>query len=84
MARSPPAWLWSMTESQSEKDAIAAAFYDEIERLRPGYKDDACMPIRKAVRALCMYAVFGVNFQHYLELSFDALVRYWVDFMKRG
>ncbi|KAM0148877.1 hypothetical protein ACHAPG_009739 [Botrytis cinerea] len=84
VARSPPAWLWSMTESQSEKDAIAAAFYDEIERLRPGYKDDARMPIKKAVRALCMYAVFGVNFQHYLELSFDALVRYWVDFMKRG
>ncbi|TEY60283.1 hypothetical protein BOTCAL_0182g00060 [Botryotinia calthae] len=84
VARRPPSWLWSMTESQDEKDAIAAAFYDEMGRLRPGYKDDVCLPSKKAVRALCMYAVFGVNFQHYLELSFDALVGYWEGFMKKG
>ncbi|KAF5875501.1 uncharacterized protein Bfra_003955 [Botrytis fragariae] len=77
VARKPPSWLWSMKESPllpDESDTIAAAFYDHMEILRPGYKDDACMPIRKAVRALCMYAVFGVNFKHYLELSFDGLM----------
>lgn len=76
-----------MTESPispEERDAIADAFYDQMEMLRPGYKDDACLPSRKALRALCMYAVFGVNFKHYLELSFDGLVGYWEDIMRNG
>ncbi|TGO45417.1 hypothetical protein BCON_0395g00060 [Botryotinia convoluta] len=86
VARNPPSWLWSMTESPilpEERDTIAAAFYDQMEMLRPGYKDDACLPSKKAVRALCMYAVFGANFKHYLELSFDSLVGYWEDFMRK-
>ncbi|KAF7870187.1 uncharacterized protein EAF02_009377 [Botrytis sinoallii] len=86
VTRKPPSWLWSMSESplkREESDAVAAAFYDHMEMLRPGYKNDARLPIKKAIRALCMYAVFGVNFQHYLELSFDGLVRYWEDFMRK-
>ncbi|TGO08039.1 hypothetical protein BTUL_0229g00060 [Botrytis tulipae] len=62
VTRKPPSWLWSMTESPlspEERDTIADAFYDQMEILCPGYKEDACLPIRKAVRALCMYAVFG-------------------------
>ncbi|THV47516.1 hypothetical protein BGAL_0305g00030 [Botrytis galanthina] len=87
VTRKSPSWLWSMTESPispEERDTIADAFYDQMEVLRPGYKDDACLPSRKAVRALCMYAVFGVNFKHYLELSFDGLVGYWEDIMRNG
>ncbi|TGO18476.1 hypothetical protein BPAE_0380g00070 [Botrytis paeoniae] len=87
VARNLPSWLWSMSESPllpEESDAVVAAFYNQMDMLRPGYKDDACLPSKKAVRALCMYAVFGVNFKHYLELSFDGLVGYWEDFMRKG
>ncbi|KAF7952697.1 hypothetical protein EAE96_005928 [Botrytis aclada] len=87
VTRKPPSWLWSTTENillPDEGDTIAAAFYDHMEMLRPGYKNDACSPGKKAIRALCMYAVFGVNFEHYLELSFDGLVGYWEDFMRKG
>ncbi|KAJ8059304.1 hypothetical protein OCU04_012267 [Sclerotinia nivalis] len=86
MARRPPNFLWNMPENPlllEEKAAIAAAFDREMERLRPGYVQDAYLKNRVMVRALCMYAFFGVNHEYCYELSFNDLVSQWEEFMRK-
>lgn len=85
MSRRPPAWLWSQAESPlttDEKNMIANVFDTEIDKLRPGWFADAYNTDRAMVRALCMYALLGVNFEFYYEMSFMELVRQWDNFKK--
>ncbi|KAF7871760.1 hypothetical protein EAF04_003867 [Stromatinia cepivora] len=86
MARRPPTFLWNMPDSPlspEEKNTITAAFNQEMEKLRPRYVQDAYFKNRVMVRALCMYAFFGVNHKYYYELSFNDLVSQWEEFMRK-
>ncbi|APA09160.1 hypothetical protein sscle_04g039300 [Sclerotinia sclerotiorum 1980 UF-70] len=72
MARRPPNFLWNMPGNPllpEEKTAIATIFNREMERLCPGYLQDAYLGSRVMVRALCVYAFSGVDYRFYHELS---------------
>ncbi|CAD6445764.1 584288fb-c353-479d-9d6d-7cf215d0ddb8 [Sclerotinia trifoliorum] len=89
IARRPPTFLWNINMPENpllpeEKTIIATAFNEEMERLRPGYLKDAYLGHRVMVRALCVYAFFGVEYRFYRELSFGDLVRRWEEFMGRA
>ncbi|KAI9648754.1 hypothetical protein NHQ30_003394 [Ciborinia camelliae] len=78
MTRGPPSFLWKDCPtrlSQLESDAIKNAFDETIERLVPGYREDAYSLDRVLVRALGMYALFGSKYPHYHELSFEKLIQ---------
>ncbi|EDO00205.1 predicted protein [Sclerotinia sclerotiorum 1980 UF-70] len=72
MARRPPNFLWNMPGNPllpEEKTAIATIFNREMERLCPGYLQDAYLGSRVMVRALCVYAFSGVDYRFYHEWS---------------
>ncbi|KAF7871759.1 hypothetical protein EAF04_003866 [Stromatinia cepivora] len=78
MTREPPSFLWQndpVLLSQPESNAVKDAFDDTIERLLPGYKEDAYSIYRVLIRALGMYTLFGVDYKHYHEFSWERLVR---------
>ncbi|QSZ29836.1 hypothetical protein DSL72_004354 [Monilinia vaccinii-corymbosi] len=85
MTRGPPTFLWNeestTTLSKLESEAIQDAFDETIEKLVPGFLEDAYSTRGVLVRALGMYALFGVDYVHYHELSYEQLVQlYEVEF----
>ncbi|ESZ94599.1 hypothetical protein SBOR_5010 [Sclerotinia borealis F-4128] len=80
ITRAAPTFLWEMSKNQlqaREIEIIKEAFDEEIEKLSRGYGNDAYESERKMVRALGIYALFGPDFMHWYEMSFEGLVRGW-------
>ncbi|TGO50881.1 hypothetical protein BOTNAR_0376g00030 [Botryotinia narcissicola] len=74
MTRKPPCWLWtSKMRHEEHRRAIKEHFYEHMERLLPGYREDAEGDAR-FVRALYVYAFWGPNYGYHSELSFAKLL----------
>ncbi|KAF7895758.1 uncharacterized protein EAF01_009720 [Botrytis porri] len=73
MTREPPSFLWNQPGvlTQQEADAVKQAFDETIEQLVPGYTEDAYSRPRVLTRALGMYLLYGPQWKHYGEISFD-------------
>ncbi|ATZ51268.1 hypothetical protein BCIN_06g06850 [Botrytis cinerea B05.10] len=73
MTREPPSFLWNQPGvlTQPEADAVKRAFDETIEQLVPGYIEDAYSRIRVLIRALGIYVLYGPQWKHYGEISFE-------------
>ncbi|KAF7881469.1 hypothetical protein EAF00_011838 [Botryotinia globosa] len=73
MTREPPSFLWNQPGvlTQPEADAIKQAFDETIEQLVPGYTEDAYSRSRVLIRAMGIYSLYGPQWKHYGEISFD-------------
>lgn len=78
MTREPPSFLWGGgfgRTKASEIQGIKKAFDNKIEQLLPGYLDDAYSKNSIIMRALGMYAFFGVDYSGYREISYKQLLQ---------
>ncbi|KAF7923755.1 uncharacterized protein EAE98_007573 [Botrytis deweyae] len=73
MTREPPSFLWNQPGvlTQQQADAVKQAFDDTIEQLVPGYIEDAYSRPRVLIRAMGMYSLYGPQWKHYGEISFN-------------
>ncbi|ESZ94611.1 hypothetical protein SBOR_5022 [Sclerotinia borealis F-4128] len=69
MTRKPPYWLWNRHRlPPSEQQTIKRHFYDYIERLIPGYRNEADGREAVLLRALSMYAFRGPGWRYHRDL----------------
>lgn len=73
MTREPPSFLWNQPGvlTQPEVGAVKQAFDETIEQLVPGYTEDAYSRSRVLIRAMGIYSLYGPQWKHYGEISFD-------------
>lgn len=75
MTRKPPYWLWTSRMCHKEhRRVVEEHFYEYIERLLPGYREDAEEIDGIVVRALYVYAFWGPKYGYHSELSFAELL----------
>ncbi|KAF7895755.1 uncharacterized protein EAF01_009717 [Botrytis porri] len=78
MTRRPPHWLWKYNElHENHRKIIKNHFYTYMERLVPGYREDAEGREARVVRALYVYAFWGPEYGYHTELSFKELLKEW-------
>ncbi|TGO08036.1 hypothetical protein BTUL_0229g00030 [Botrytis tulipae] len=75
MTREPPYWLWANNILPKEhRKVVEEHFYEHVERLLPGYREDAEGRDASVVRALYVYAFWGPCYGYHSELSFEELL----------
>ncbi|TGO43825.1 hypothetical protein BCON_0824g00010 [Botryotinia convoluta] len=78
MTRKPPKWLWAYNDLPAEQNrVIREHFYTCMERLVPGYREEAEGREARVVRAVYVYALWGPGYRYHSELSFRGLLREW-------
>ncbi|KAF7952701.1 hypothetical protein EAE96_005932 [Botrytis aclada] len=78
MTRKPPNWLWRHKNlPEKQREILKEHFYTCMERLAPGYREEAEGMEARVVRAMYSYALWGPEYNHHSELSYEGLLSKW-------